>query len=148
MHARQAFLGVMGLAAAVLAGCGGTGPTAVVTGTVTYNGQPVKEGTITFTSKGGRGSVNGGTITDGKYTVREVPNGAATVFISAGGSEASTGPISSEESHAQSAKYKGKQLPGGAPNTAVPSNAVGNNAEIKVSGAEVKMDFDLKPPAK
>lgn len=145
MRMRQAFWSV---AVLVAIGCGGTGPTATVTGTVTYNGQPVKTGAITFTSKGGKGGVSGGTITDGKFTVRDVPHGPTTVFISAGGGE-KTGPISSEESHAQSAKYKGKQLPGGSVQlSAVPADAIGNNTEISVSGTEVKMDFDLKPPTK
>jgi len=134
-------------AVVAVAGCGGaSGPVATVSGNVTYNGQPVREGTITFTPKSGKGVVSGGSIVDGKYSVRGVPQGLTVVFVSAGGSE-KVGPISSEESHAASQKYKGKQLPGGAVQlSAIPANATGNNAELNASGAEVKMDLDLKSP--
>lgn len=51
----------------VMLGCGDSNPpVAKVTGTVTYKGEPVKSGTVTFMPKGGRPGY--GTIVDGKIT--------------------------------------------------------------------------------
>lgn len=55
-----------------VAGCGRSdGPeTFIVTGTVTYQGQPVQEGEIRFAPvEGTKGPASGSTIRDGVYTV-------------------------------------------------------------------------------
>jgi hypothetical protein len=54
----------LGLLLVVLVGCGGNPPTAEVTGTVTYDGRPLKEGTIIFEAPGARPA--SGKIVDGK----------------------------------------------------------------------------------
>jgi hypothetical protein len=56
------------LCLAFLPGCGGTGQVEVE-GTVTYDGQPVKAGAITFVAAENQGLSGGGTILDGKYHV-------------------------------------------------------------------------------
>jgi hypothetical protein len=43
--------------------------TGQITGTVTVDGQPAKEGAISFFPVSGRGKVSGGAIVDGKYSV-------------------------------------------------------------------------------
>jgi hypothetical protein len=43
---------------------------AVVTGSITIDGEPARTGYIGFTPVDGRGSVNGGKIVDGKYTAK------------------------------------------------------------------------------
>lgn len=53
------------LLAAVFAGCGGSRMT--VEGTVTFDGQPIPEGSIVFDAADGRGQAAGGKIKDGKY---------------------------------------------------------------------------------
>src|SRR5262249_42906613 len=60
--------GLLGGLALALTGCGG--PTLyTVSGTVTYNGEPIPEGYIAFVPVGpGRGG--GGTITNGSYEAR------------------------------------------------------------------------------
>lgn len=57
--------------AATLLGCGSSGPQrAIVTGRVTYRGQPVKEGQIRFFAiQGTKAPMNGAEIRDGLYTV-------------------------------------------------------------------------------
>jgi hypothetical protein len=56
---------------AALAGCTGDGvQRAEVSGTVTFNGQPVKEGSINFfPTDGTKGPEAGGAILDGKYHI-------------------------------------------------------------------------------
>src|SRR5262245_66455623 len=69
--ARQ--LGRWLLVVPLVAGCG-HGKTAIQ-GEVTFNGQPVPEGSISFEPLDGQGPVTGGVITAGKY---DVPAAAGT----------------------------------------------------------------------
>lgn len=72
----------LGLAlAAGVAGCGGGGPKRVgVSGTVTYAGQPVPTGTISFI--GDADVVESSPIRDGKYTIARAPVGPVKVTVS------------------------------------------------------------------
>jgi len=67
------------LGVALVAGCGSGPPTGDVSGTASYEGVPIAEGTITFSPADGQGPTAGGTITDGKYAVKKVPAGPAKV---------------------------------------------------------------------
>src|SRR5262249_59566164 len=63
------------------AGCGpGDG---TVTGEVSYDGQPVGRGMITFAPADGQGPTVGGPITSGRYAVDKVPPGRKDVKIEA-----------------------------------------------------------------
>lgn len=67
---------VLGLAAAVglLAGCGGpTDGRVSVTGTVTFDGQPLQEGMITFVGSNGVAAAQG-RIQNGSYSLRPSAN--------------------------------------------------------------------------
>lgn len=91
------------LGMSLVAGCGGSdGPQRVIlSGTVTYQGQPVKEGQICFLPiEGTQAPVAGAPITDGKYCVEQkggLPVGTHKVQILAfasngkGGADAMTG---------------------------------------------------------
>jgi hypothetical protein len=67
-----------------LAGCGGgDGPKLYpVSGTVTYNGEPLKEGQIVYRLTGASGRSYSGPITDGTYKLESEP-GPAAVEITA-----------------------------------------------------------------
>ena len=59
------------LSALVLGGCGPSGPeTYPVSGTVTWNGQPLPEGHIVFSSEDGSVAPAAGKISDGKFAFR------------------------------------------------------------------------------
>src|SRR5262249_29853840 len=64
---------------ACLVGCSGQGG---VSGTVTLDDQPLKEGTIRFVPADGKSQTAAATITDGKYSA-PVPRGEMKVEISA-----------------------------------------------------------------
>ena len=67
----------------LLVGCGPTGPeTQPVTGTVTFDGEPVADGAITFRDAAGQSKSYGGAITNGKYEFESSP-GSKKVEISA-----------------------------------------------------------------
>src|SRR5262245_5292083 len=56
-----------------LSGCS-TGPAVgTVTGEVTFDGKPVKDGHVTFTPVDGKGQTGGAPITDGKFRAEQVP---------------------------------------------------------------------------
>jgi len=63
------------------AGCGGP-PQAKVSGTVTLDGKPVENGTISFYPTANSGQTAGGGIVNGQYTMDASP-GEMTVLISA-----------------------------------------------------------------
>jgi hypothetical protein len=60
---------VVAVFAVLLAGCGR--PAAVVSGTVTVDGDPASDGSVNFEPVDGQGPSAGAKITDGKFTVPE-----------------------------------------------------------------------------
>ncbi len=74
---------VFACAMVLLVGCAPTGPeTQAVTGTVTFDGEPVADGAITFRDAAGQSKSYGGPITNGKYAFESSP-GSKKVEISA-----------------------------------------------------------------
>jgi hypothetical protein len=69
---------------AVLAGCGGSKYSGdkryPLTGEVTFEGQPVDVGSISFIPESGKGRPSGGVITDGKYDVPEEKGATAGTY--------------------------------------------------------------------
>lgn len=126
------------LLAVVLSGCGqDTGGRLAISGTVRFQGVPLKSGTIEFASADAK-QLSGSTITDGKYSVpaaQGLPPGKYTVRISATQDEgaAPTGPPG-PESMTQQAK---SLIP---PQYNVDSKLT---AEVTQGGNNV-FDFDLK----
>lgn len=71
---RSGFTLAAALLAGFLAGCGDSGPvTYPVTGTVTLDGQPIKEGEIAFRDTEGTVPSAGGPITDGEFSFESQP---------------------------------------------------------------------------
>ena len=68
-----------GLLGLVLAGCGGDGRVSV-TGTVSYDGRPVEQGTISFVPLDPSQAPEGGGIVDGRFAL-SVPPGKKQVQI-------------------------------------------------------------------
>jgi hypothetical protein len=58
---------------ACIAGCGRSGGLAQISGAVSYDGQPVKKGTITFAPADGNGPTAAAAIADGRYTLKVSP---------------------------------------------------------------------------
>ncbi len=126
------------LLAILVSGCGqGTGGRLEISGTVRFQGAPLKAGTIEFASADAK-QLTGSTITDGKYSVpadKGLPPGKYTVRISAAqdSGAAPTGPPG-PESMTQQAKAL---IP---PQYNVESTL---SAEVTEGGSNA-FDFDLK----
>lgn len=69
------------MAVVVAVGCGPS--TSTVSGTVTFNGEAVATGAISFFPTDGKGVPAGGLIKDGRYTVGGMMPGEKTVQLSA-----------------------------------------------------------------
>jgi hypothetical protein len=125
------------------AGC--SSGTATVSGTVTYEGKPVKTGYISFAPVDGKGTIASGPIADGKYTVAMEP-GSKIVKIEAA-DDAGPAIRSSEDMKKLSEEMRGKVGPSGIISTdTVPADADGNNATIEVKSGGATHDFNLTKP--
>lgn len=69
-------LSVLALAI-VLTGCGPDDGMVSVSGTITIDGRPVPEGSITFTPLDGKGRPGGGAFENGQFSTRAVPGETA-----------------------------------------------------------------------
>jgi hypothetical protein len=129
---------------AVVAGC--SAPNATVSGDVSYDGKPVKNGYVTFMPSNGQGAVAGGPISDGKYTVKNVPPGPKIVKVEAA-DKAGPSIQTTEELEKFSRENKGKVGPDGIISTeSVPQDAVGNNQTMDVMAGPQTIDLHLKKP--
>ncbi len=129
--------------ATVLVGCGSNSPTA--TGKVTYEGEAIKTGNITFSPISG-GPIVGAEIVDGTYSVTGLTVGKSVVNVIA----VKDVPFarSSEEmaKMAEEQKLKGNDNGLIDPADVIPENAVGNNAEVEIKPGEQVLDFALSKP--
>jgi hypothetical protein len=119
-----------------------------VNGTVTYNGEPVEEGAISFRSADGSGPGFGASIVDGKYQSDKSRPGPHVVSIRGVNNEVV--PQSTEEAIRQyeEAKAAGKATLDhyGKPADYIPETAEGNNQTIEIEGGAQTLNFDLKGP--
>jgi hypothetical protein len=121
-----------------LAGCGkGT----AVSGTVTYKGQPVQRGVISFypvNNEGkSQGANAGGEVVEGKFTVHNVVPGKNKVVVAGG--DVVTVPNDRDE---------GRKAQVSADKVLIPEDAVGNNQVHEVSEGRQTLDLKLEPPVR
>jgi hypothetical protein len=117
-------VGFLALAGALaVAGCGGS--TGTITGTVTYQGKPLKGGVVMFTPAGGGGAAVATIGEDGTYTAEKVPVGEATITVDTAFLKPAAGR---GEMGGNAPKYEPpKEAPeGGAPAYKPPSDAGAN----------------------
>lgn len=73
---------VLALAISLLhAGCNQGPAVGTITGDVTFDGQPVKDGHILFTPLDGNGQTGGGPLREGKFKAEKVPVGKMKVEL-------------------------------------------------------------------
>lgn len=133
------------LGAAALSGCGGA--VATVSGDVSYDGQPVGDGFITFTPADGKGQDGGGPIANGKYSVTGLPPGPKVVKVIATKKVNFASTSGEMAQKAEEARKAGKHDGLIDPADVIPDNAEGNNAKVELAVGENKHDFALKKPA-
>ncbi|WP_153556630.1 hypothetical protein [Roseimaritima sediminicola] len=70
-----------GLGLLLATGCGDTRNELTVSGTVTVNGEPIENGTISFVAADGVAATGGGVIKDGSYTAFVAPGRKKVVVL-------------------------------------------------------------------
>jgi hypothetical protein len=127
-------------------GCGESATT--VSGKVTYNGEPVEMGTISFRPADGKGQVFAAQITDGSYTVPNGQPGSRVVAIR--GVKEVKLALSSEESARVAAEATAAGNTGGVHMSEaadyIPEDAEGNNQTVEINAGEQTLDFALTGP--
>ena len=116
----------------LLAGCG-SGQS--VSGSVTYNDQPVPKGYVAFYPVDGKGPTVGGEISNGRYTVKGVTPGKNRVEVMSRSSVQGPNDMGEALKHPVVDKDQ------------IPNDAVGNNQVVDVAPGQT-IDLTLKSPAK
>ncbi len=121
-----------------IVGCDGGDSAQRVSGSVTFNGQPVESGYITF-SPTSAGQSFAAPIVGGKYSSDKAAAGSYQVLVTA----TNDAPIaaSREEAAKQSAERRKKGPP-----QHIPENATGNGQTVEVKDVDQTLDFALTGP--
>jgi hypothetical protein len=125
-----------------LHGCGGSN---AVSGSVTFDGQPVANGSIAFLPEDGLGPVAGDKISAGRYRVENIMPGRKIVQIIG---VKKVNFAASQEEMAQAAKAHAQT--GDASGIVeradtIPPNAEGNNRVVDVQSGQTELNFSLMP---
>jgi hypothetical protein len=123
----------------VSAGCAKKAST--VTGRVTYEGEDVQAGWITFSPEDGQGRTVGAPIRQGRYKAIDVPTGKKRVQVISGdpnsGSSRDSGEVPDKVTPDQIAKQR---------DDLIPPDAIGNNGLMEVSKKVETHDVELQRP--
>src|SRR5437867_2783905 len=120
----------LALALACVPGCGKD--TATISGTVTYEGEEVEYGSISFAPVDGNGPSAGAEIHNGKYRADGVRPGKKKVFITGA---RDTTPTVKEGNITKRGRAAWEPL--------FPPNVTGNNQVVDVDKGKQEMNFDL-----
>lgn len=129
----------------VFAGCG---QKTSVSGTVTYNGQPIETGAISFKPTGPAGRSFAGRIENGKYAIEEAQTGTWTAVVI--GTKKIDFSLSSDEATRKANELKSSEsgMAGQVSELAdyVPEDAEGNSKEVEITSGAQTLDFEIKGP--
>ncbi|MBN2294403.1 MAG: hypothetical protein JXM70_18385 [Pirellulales bacterium] len=128
----------------LVAGCGGS--ESVVSGTVTYDGQPVEKGSILFQPVDGKGASCGGPIENSKYKIETTPGKKLVQIVAV--KKVKYGRLSPAEElkRTQEAAMSGDTSGIIDRADTIPPNAQGNNTEVEIKPGSQTLDFHLKKP--
>jgi hypothetical protein len=138
MRIREVKIGRMATAAfatAMLLGCQRADS---LQGKVSYNSEPVFNGSIMFLSSDGEGSGFSAQVADGAYSTDKLKLGKHIAIVR--GVEKS-GPMSKEESIKQR-----ESNPHGLATDYIPEDAIGNSQSVDITGGAQTLDFELEGP--
>ena len=118
-------------------GCGG-GPSGVVEGTVTLDGEPLEHGAISLKSSTGDANTVGDVIEGGKFKIEEVPEGSFVAYVTASKKGAGGGPNASS----RDGENGGNDDPEFERFIAV-KNAEGNNKKVEIKSGKNEITIAL-----
>ncbi len=128
----------------LITGCGGS--ESVVSGSVTYDGQPIEKGSILFQPADGEGASCGGPIENSKYKIETTPGKKLVQIVAV--KKVKYGRLSPAEElkRTQEAAMSGDTSGIIDRTDTIPPNAQGNNKEVEVKPGSQTLDFHLKKP--
>lgn len=129
----------------LIVGCGDS--PAIVSGHVTYDGQPVGNGFIQFQPVGNQGASCGGPVVQGQYKVEMSPGKKVIQVIAAGAVDYGRRSPEEEARLLREAVARGDRSGIIQRADIIPPNAEGNNVEVDVQPGKQTRDFNLKRPA-
>jgi len=134
------------LLAALVSGCGGSGAT--VSGMVTFEGEPVNNGRISFLPTDGKGPAEGAAIKDGRYRLDILTPGSKMVKIEAVKQvQVNWSSLEGQQAY-EEAKAKGTLSALLDTNDLISPDAIGNNQTVKVVSGKQTFDFELRKSPK
>ncbi|MFO0788468.1 MAG: hypothetical protein U0805_03360 [Pirellulales bacterium] len=133
---RGAQVGVL-IVLVLLAGCN---QKTSISGNVTYNGNPIENGYVSFNPKA-HGRTIAGQITNGKYSIEEATPGQFTVLVT--GTKKLNHAASSADAYATAAKTGAHVLEAA---DYIAPEAEGNGQEVQIAAGAQTMDFAVTGP--
>jgi hypothetical protein len=120
-----------------------------VSGTVTFNGEPIERGSIRFVSTEKQGPTFGAVIKNGKYNVEKAVPGPKVATIQAMNEKAVPTSSAELEQMAEQAQATGQSSSEDVdPLALIPPNAEGNSQTVEIKEGPQTLDFHLKSPAR
>jgi len=111
-----------------------------LSGTVTYNGQPVERGSVTFASADGSGPGFGAQVVNGEYKADKVRRGQHVAYV-----RGLTKPVVlTKEASIELREKRNNRY--GLPVDYIPEDAQGNNQSFNIEGGAQTIDFDIAGP--
>jgi hypothetical protein len=139
MASRPGFVAVTLMALAGAVGCG-QGASTSLSGSVTYNGAPVENGSVSFAPVGG-GTSFGAEIVDGRYAAEKPTPGKFQVLIRA--DRPAQIVKTREEAERQLEANAGNPLVSA---NYIPEDAAGNGQQVEIKSGSQTLDFALTGP--
>jgi hypothetical protein len=111
-----------------------------VSGTVTYNGEPVEDGSVTFTSADGSGPGFGAQVVNGQYKADKVRLGKHVASVRG----LTKAPVLTKEESVKAHERRDNRY--GLPIDYIPEDATGNRETFEIERGKQTLDFALKGP--
>jgi hypothetical protein len=111
-----------------------------VSGKVTYNGEPVEMGSVTFASADGSGPGFGAQVVNGEYKTDKVRLGPHVAYIRG----VEKAPVLTRDEFTKLQKQRDNRY--GLPVDFIPEKAEGNGQTVEIERGKQTLDFDLKGP--
>jgi hypothetical protein len=111
-----------------------------LSGEVTYNGEPVEMGSVTFTSADGSGPGFGAQVVDGTYSTDKVKLGEHVANVRG----LSKATFANRKEYIKLREQQDNRY--GLPVDYIPEDAEGNGQTVDIEGGEQTLDFDVKGP--
>jgi hypothetical protein len=118
----------------------GCGQSNSVSGTVTYNGELVEVGSVTFESPDGSGPGFGAQVRNGQYNAEKVRLGKHVAHVRG----LTKAPALTHEEQLKLREQRNNKY--GLPVDYIPENAEGNAQAVEIEGGKQTLDFALKGP--